>query len=90
MADPDLTPHELRLLDYFISEEQQTIHADVDWDAMRRAAGDIMATVPLRMAGDTKENSISEKVRKALAEALGTPGITLAELIRIRKIIRTL
>jgi hypothetical protein len=89
MTDPNLTPHELRLLDFFISEAQ-TAHADVDWAAMRDAAGDIMATVPLRMAGDTYEDTISEKVRRALVEALSTPGISLAELIRIRKIIRTL
>lgn len=89
MVDPDLKPFELRLLDFLITEAQAA-HADVDWEATRNAAADIMQTVPLRVAGDTYDYKISEKVRKALAEALSTPGISLAELIRIRKIIRTL
>ncbi len=89
MADPNLTPYELRLLDFFITEAQ-IAGSDVDMEAMRQAAADIMATVPVRMAGDTSANTISEKVRKTLVEALSTPGISLAELIRIRKIIRTL
>jgi hypothetical protein len=89
MADPSLTPFELRLLDFFISEAQATA-ADVDWEAFAQAAHDVMQNVPLRMAGDTHDYKISEKVRKALAEALSTPGISLEELIRIRKIIRIL
>src|ERR1044071_2419928 len=84
MDDPNLKPVELRLLDYFINE--QSAGAAID---LRNAAEDIMRTVPLRMAGDTQDYPISEKVRAALSDALSTPGISMAELIRIRKIIRT-
>jgi Xaa-Pro aminopeptidase len=74
----------------FFIAEAQVAGSDVDWDAMARGAADIMTTVPLRKAGDTFDYKISAKVHAALAEALGTPGISLAELIRIRKMIRTL
>jgi hypothetical protein len=89
MADPNLTKDELGLLDFFISEIQAA-GSHVGFRSMADAAADIMRTVPIRMAGDTDDYTISEKVRKALAEALATPDISLAELIRIRKIIRLL
>lgn len=89
MADPDLKPIELKFLDFLISKAQESL-AEGDWQAAACAAHDVMQVVPLRMAGDTYESKIAEKVRKALAEALRTPGITIADLIHIRKVVRTL
>lgn len=89
MVEPKLTNDELHTLDYFIAESKE-FGFSVDWMAVAQAVGEIMQGIPFVPSGATYDDKLSAKVRQAIIEALKTPGISLEQLIRIRKILRSL
>ena len=89
MADPNLTTDELHSLDFFIAEAK-ALGLSVNWMQVAQAVGEIMQGIPFIPPGATYDDRITGKVRQAIIEALKTPGISVDDLIRIRKIVRSL
>jgi hypothetical protein len=89
MADPKLTNDELRLLDFFIAKAEER-GLSRDFQQWADAAADIMTGVPIMLGPEASKDTISAKVHATMVETLKTPGITVEQLKRIRKILRSL